>query len=1136
MRGKSGITCGKRGTVWMRAVCTAGVCLLAWTGTVLYAADDLWLPEEQESSSAGWPETNAEPEAEPEYDSELYWIAESEEYNDNQEYPEADKVTAPDAEALKSQGAATDSPDQESGPEQEPDPFLYAYMELEDGAAVCMSGGMHSSDGHWYYRADNCGVRIVIVPGLPYRILFDGADRTEEAVLTETPEGAVVCTYSAAQVSSYCPDDGTHFIEVDTPYETGITAESSEGVETDGRAAYFLLDRVPPVCEVRIEAPEAAKQKKAKGSGRYYFNAPFRVTFSFSDANLDPALIEVRKGSLKEGEYDCSEAEIAAFPEQILLTGTEAVDEVGEDGLYRYLVAGGDKAGNLPIPGNDSFSADGATAYIALQQKEPKGTLSVLSDSSLHFSMNSEGKILQKGSMGSAEEAVLLFETDPVHTHIPVSVRCVISASPKLGSKKYKSKNSSLGAALRIPIKGRHRFRVKEWTMTDLAGNTCTASMPESFLLDPEPPKLSLSLETIAGGSVRLNISAEDPGKDRGGTGLSEVSCRISLGNYAQEETLYSAGKEPVWSWSGGTVADSRHFEGNDIRAEVRAVDRAGNTQYAVQTFTIDVTPPRARLVFGDDPVRNGMYFAAPREAVLEICDRNFDPDGVSLTGGEGLVLGDWYRMRDEEQGTVYAREITAVGDGLYEIRVSAEDRLGNRTESAEMSGVAAEHFVVDTIPPVVHVLENGAALKSGTYFPDERTFRFSVEDANYADEGEILFYKESEETEHLSFQDGRSETEITEDGEYLVEGSVTDLAGNTNDSFEVPPFVIDHVPPEIRVTGVEDGSANREILHVEVEILDEHLDPDCLEVSLVKEGGEEVTGGDLPAGTNGSQSETLSDRSEKTDDGYLLRLPAVEEDGLYRLRAVGHDKAGNETIEEVTFSENRNGTVFESEQGEIAGDWTAEPVKPSYKIHDVDEVSILSFSVNGEEVPYQYENGRIVMGETLKNDGLYKVALETMDAAGHRSVMEPETIGIDTTPPELEISGISGSRKLYFEPVEITLTSDDPEAEYAELTLDGKKLAPNDYTRAGSRVVFKVKTFGEHSVTAQLVDPAGNKSESVTRTFILTDDPWLRFTANPAVIVFAIAAAAFGAAMAVRAYRSRAAKKTLDSQDPGSI
>ena len=1097
MRGKSGITCGKRGTVWMRAVCTAGVCLLAWTGTVLYAADDLWLPEEQESSSAGWPETNAEPEAEPEYDSELYWIAESEEYNDNQEYPEADKVTAPDAEALKSQGAATDSPDQESGPEQEPDPFLYAYMELEDGAAVCMSGGMHSSDGHWYYRADNCGVRIVIVPGLPYRILFDGADRTEEAVLTETPEGAVVCTYSAAQVSSYCPDDGTHFIEVDTPYETGITAESSEGVETDGRAAYFLLDRVPPVCEVRIEAPEAAKQKKAKGSGRYYFNAPFRVTFSFSDANLDPALIEVRKGSLKEGEYDCSEAEIAAFPEQILLTGTEAVDEVGEDGLYRYFVA----------------AAEGTQGDLKrLVRQQPP------------FFDEFGGKNSAKREYGKRRRSSAAFRDGP-------------GAHPHSGQRPLRDLRLSEAGEQKIQIQKQFPWSgTQNSHLTDLAGNTCTASMPESFLLDPEPPKLSLSLETIAGGSVRLNISAEDPGKDRGGTGLSEVSCRISLGNYAQEETLYSAGKEPVWSWSGGTVADSRHFEGNDIRAEVRAVDRAGNTQYAVQTFTIDVTPPRARLVFGDDPVRNGMYFAAPREAVLEICDRNFDPDGVSLTGGEGLVLGDWYRMRDEEQGTVYAREITAVGDGLYEIRVSAEDRLGNRTESAEMSGVAAEHFVVDTIPPVVHVLENGAALKSGTYFPDERTFLFSVEDANYADEGEILFYKEGEETEHLSFQDGRSETEITEDGEYLVEGSVTDLAGNTNDSFEVPPFVIDHVPPEIRVTGVEDGSANREILHVEVEILDEHLDPDCLEVSLVKEGGEEVTGGDLPAGTDGSMSETLSDRSEKTDDGYLLRLPAVEEDGLYRLRAVGHDKAGNETIEEVTFSENRNGTVFESEQGEIAGDWTAEPVKPSYKIHDVDEVSILSFSVNGEEVPYQYENGRIVMGETLKNDGLYKVALETMDAAGHRSVMEPETIGIDTTPPELEISGISGSRKLYFEPVEITLTSDDPEAEYAELTLDGKKLAPNDYTRAGSRVVFKVKTFGEHSVTAQLVDPAGNKSESVTRTFILTDDPWLRFTANPAVIVFAIAAAAFGAAMAVRAYRSRAAKKTLDSQDPGSI
>ena len=484
-------------------------------------------------------------------------------------------------------------------------------------------------------------------------------------------------------------------------------------------------------------------------------------------------------------------------------------------------------------------------------------------------------------------------------------------------------------------------------------------------------------------------------------------------------------------------------------------------------------------------------------------------------------MTGEWRREGEGESGSVWVRDLVFERDGRYRVSVRAADLLGNRAEG-ELAGEAAEDFVIDRTPPAI-VLEGEEGREKKKYLVGPRTISFYVEDDNFEDEGGLLIIRDGEADPIVPCKGGALHEILSDDGTYEVRGFAEDLAGNRTEELLAEKFVIDRTPPLLEVLGVKDGSANREDAVIRLRIADRNLSKKCLRVSLSKDGGKE---------------KSLPGELQREEDGCLMELPPISEDGLYTLFAKGKDRAGNEVSREVTFSVNKLGTVFESGQGNAGEMWFRGPVRPHYSLHDVDEVTILSCCVNGAEVPYSFRDGKLTLKDELKEDGEYTVTIRTKDAAGHENVMEPETIRIDTTPPLLAVSGLSGGKKYYFEPVDLLITSDDPEASLEKLTLDGKEVSRSGESLFGRGMEVHIATYGEHEVRILLADPAGNRSEELVRTFVITDDPVLRLTANPVVpLILAAAAAGVIFLLIIRKKRKNpGSENVLDSDAGGDI
>ena len=1020
-------------------------------------------------------------------------------------------------------------------------------------AAVQMCGDAPDADGKWYYRGENCGIRIVLregnerIPaselGKRFHFYFDGEDRTSRCSVSEGGDGTLVCTYPAGLVSELFKKDGLHEIKVDAVSISGeelkkLSTGSDEvfadpickGIHVEGCRALFVLDRKSPVFRVDIRAPRASRQEALERGDRYYFNSSFSVHVSVEDENLDLSSVRLRRGSVQGGSYNGEEVQIAAFPEIAAEGNSQLVHEVTEDGVYRYEVSGWDKAGNPFVPAKGAEAdAFGRTRHIVLEQQKPTGTLWILAGDNPVCEMKSGGSGKVENAFLSVEEAEVRIEADAA-VRLPVSISCELEASPKLKKTQYKTSSYAFGDSLRLAVKGGRRFRVKRWTITDLAGNSCSAVMKDTVSLDPDSPKLTLTASGSTGrttdsglpiyrGDVRLYISAEDPGTKKGGSGIRAVTVRVSANGASGSDTLFSeTGPEGRGSWSGEYTVSSSAYEGNDILFEAVVTDAAGNTASTQYRFAIDVTPPSVKLFFGEEKAVNELYFNEPRTARLEVSDRNFDPEAVFISVGENVGQGEsregeaeaqqgetqeragaprsgnWSRKQDGAGGDVYVQELSFEKDGEYHLSFEVTDRAGNASSSASSSGDAPVHFIIDTTAPVFQVREGGGALKKGVYFPAARSFEVTAKDEHYADEGK-LFIKCGERTEEIPFLNGKAEIETEEEGHYEISGTAVDLAGNEAVMDLIPDYVIDRTPPFIWVEGVSDGSANKEELYPVVGIEDENLGEDCLTVSLQKDGEEE-------------RSFSLKPPEEE--------LPAISEDGLYRLAAVGRDLAGNVTTQSLKFSENRSGTVFEWEQEELAGKWTNQVVQPSFVLHDVNDVSVVSCKINGEAKEYDFSDGRLLFQEEIAEDGIYRIEIEAVDEAGHHTAMEPVELQVDRTAPVLTLSGLSPSKQYYFEPLELLLESDDPEAEFSELVFDGKVLSPSSCEKRGSALVLPVQSFGEHTISAVLTDPAGNKSERVARSFVISSNPWLRLTANPLLIILLLAAAGGGTALLI--------------------
>lgn len=239
--------------------------------------------------------------------------------------------------------------------------------------------------------------------------------------------------------------------------------------------------------------------------------------------------------------------------------------------------------------------------------------------------------------------------------------------------------------------------------------------------------------------------------------------------------------------------------------------------------------------------------------------------------------------------------------------------KLGENGEILKESEIRSEPYFVDGEAPAAEISlsgvpENGmvyaaqASAASVTVAPDGksglRTAAYAV--IKCSADGTAL---EAPESAAWSFCENGSEIAIREEGVFRVFVRTEDQVGNLAFS-RSSPVCVDRTPPEIKVEGVGDQTANSGSVRIRAAAGDAHYKKGSLKVEIVG-----VNGGKRPA--VGKESESEAGGSVEYFD-----IPRQREyDDVYRMDVSAEDIAGNVSEKSITFSVNRFGSVYDLSQ-----------------------------------------------------------------------------------------------------------------------------------------------------------------------------------------------------------------------------
>ena len=593
------------------------------------------------------------------------------------------------------------------------------------------------------------------------------------------------------------------------------------------------------------------------------------------------------------------------------------------------------------------------------------------------------------------------------------------------------------------------------------------------------------------GGRTRYGFGADanssQGGSDRGTDGESGRSSFSGENGFPSGEAaalMNSAnGDSDVWTCLVYFAEDAAYT------LAVSGEDRAGNpakpTLYygtAPWEFVIDQTPPAVKMIFAGGEVQNGKYCRTDRKLSIHVEDSNFAGESdVSVTAGEGGIA---------PQLTFAGNEATLAfsSEGSYALSGTVTDLAGNVSET-----FTVEEFVIDKTAPEVRIEgvdDLSANRTSPTIVLSMRDSHFSVDDFST-----FLVGKKSGTMEIVPREAGT--------GSALDEERENSAQERENAAQEG-----------------ENAAQSRQLCEKHYEILRfAQNDKSFLGKATSFYEFNRTDGNDTSEQSEGMLQGTLKEFEGtlyKKEGEVLVRIPTNLEDDYYKLIFTATDLAGNQSSLTRSFSVNQKGTVFVFEQEELENQYVREPVQPSFQLFNVDEVTVLSVTVNGQETPYIYENGRLSLAEELARDGRYDISITTLDSAGNTNTMEPVEFVVDRTAPVLTVDGLSEEEPCHFSPFEIILYKDKEEDVFEGIEMDGRTLTTEEYsTRADGSIVVPITEYAEHVLLVRAVDAAGNSAEK-TLAFSLTQNPWVRFYDNKPLFVGSLTAAAIGVALLV--------------------
>jgi hypothetical protein len=213
---------------------------------------------------------------------------------------------------------------------------------------------------------------------------------------------------------------------------------------------------------------------------------------------------------------------------------------------------------------------------------------------------------------------------------------------------------------------------------TDGTGHIGTSPLHSNIRIDNTAPSGSLTAPaagaTVGGTSVALGVSVSDAG-----SGVASVSYELRLTGGGAFSSIASSSSAPFGAtWDATTFSTGSY----DLRPVI--TDRAGNTfTGAVVTFNVDVTAPTVTLT-------------NPGATIFGTVTLNAT---VSGTGAVNVVFGatptggaTWTSLgTDTASPWSVAYDTTKLADGLYDLRATVTDNLGNTSQDV-VSGVRVDN------------------------------------------------------------------------------------------------------------------------------------------------------------------------------------------------------------------------------------------------------------------------------------------------------------------------------------------------------------------------------------------------------------------------------------------------------------
>ena len=595
----------------------------------------------------------------------------------------------------------------------------------------------------------------------------------------------------------------------------------------------------------------------------------------------------------------------------------------------------------------------------------------------------------------------------------------------------------------------------------------------------------------------------------------------------------------------------------NNIKIEVKLTDRAGNVSTKKETLSIDKTKPTIKIEYDNNnhTTHNGTeFYKANRTATITVTERNFSPEDVisKITNTDNVIpqITGWTTHNvangENPDGTTHTATVVYASDGDYTFDIAFTDMAGNKADK-----VAQHKFTVDKTIPTINVSFDNNSAKNNNYYKADRTATITVNEHNFnAQDVKVNISATGADNSTAATapsvsswtSNGNIHTatvKFANDGKYAFDVNYTDLADNAAKENVVTTFYVDKTAPAVKISNVENESANSGNVAPVINLSDNNYSGDYVLT---------LTRVDIEAKKTDVTNDFVSTVVPTSNTGAVVTYAnfASDEvnDGIYVLNAALTDKAGNSSNDTITFSVNRFGSTYmggNKETNDLLDNGYTNAEKDIVILEiNVDKLtkSNISLSLDSSSLKTLKQNVDYTVNEDAKtgqwhkynytvkssnfvNEGNYTIELSSTDAAKNASTNRIRPIEnrklavqfvVDKTAPVVNIAGIENNALYEENSKDVTVVCEDSyiDANSLVIKLDDKTLKEGkDYTveKDVASISAKIKVNATSDITAQNVkvsvkDMAQNSGDGSVENFTLSATLLMRFFANPVLVI----------------------------------